>query len=86
MKGECAMKQSDSNELNILRTSSLAHASAASRFASISMLPSVAAAFAFTGYAGVPTGAAAANTCTVISKRRTMNWAGRPLGRRGSSG
>ena len=86
MKGECAMKQSASNELNALRPPSLAHAPVAVRIASISMLPSAPAALAFAGYPCVQPGAAAAATCTVISKRRTMNWVGRPLGSCGSSG
>ena len=86
MKGECAMEQSASNEPNTMRIPSLSHAPAASRFASIAILPAVPVAFAFAGYSCARAGAAAADTCAVISKRRMMNWVGRPLGSCGSSG
>ena len=85
MKGECAMKQPASNELNAMRIPSLSHAPMAPRRTSIATLPSAPVPFAFAGYSSAQAGASAA-TCTVISKRRTMNWVGRPLGSCGSSG
>ena len=77
------------NEMNETFAAVLSHSQPATPFAAISMLPSAPAAFAFAGYPCVDAGAAAANAdekCTVISKRRTMNWAGRQLERCGSSG
>ena len=86
MKGECAMKQSASNEPNTMRIPSLSHAPAPSRSASIAILPAVPVASGFSGSSCAQASAAAADTCAVISKRRTMNWVGRPLGSCGSSG
>ena len=85
-KGRCTMKQMLSIEQNSMHASLKSHVGMASSFASISLLSSASAAPTVAGYPCVPAGAAAAETCTVISKRRTMNWAGRPLGRFGSSG
>ena len=84
MKGECAMKQSASNEPNIMRIPALSHAP--SHFASIAILPVMPVASGFSGSSCAQAGTAAADTCAVISKRRTMNWVGRPLGSCGSSG
>lgn len=85
-KGRCTMKQTTSTEQNSMHASPAWHVGMASSFASISLCPSASAALAFASYPCVQAAAAAADTCTVISKRRTMNWAGRPLGRFGSSG
>ena len=79
------MKQMISIEQNSMHASLKSHVGMASSLASISLLPSAPVAPAFAGYPCVQAGAPAADSCTV-SKRRTMNWAGRPLGRFGSSG
>ena len=55
-------------------------------FAAISMRSSATAALLSGGYPCVDAGAAAIDTCTFISKRPAMNWAGRPMGSRGSPG